>query len=406
MSENRAHVPVLFGPVLEYLRPYSNGKYIDGTVGLGGHTAGIAEACAPGGRVLGLDADPLALEYAAENLKRFGDRILLRHSNFLHLRQVAEENEFLPADGVLLDLGLSSLQLADPQRGFSFQSEGHLDMRFDPTQGENAADLINTLDESSLADLIFQFGEEHASRRIARAVVAARPITSAAELGRVIERAVGRHGRLHPATRTFQALRIQVNRELAVLQVDPEAGLTRVEANARLKEHGYNEVAETQGHPVRMFLGKFWGLSAWMLELIMVLSAVLRKYSDLAVVGALLVVNAVLSFLQEHRAAGVVETKRRAARNGRDDRDIVAFFKGGLEILQKTNIVAIDIDIDKAAYFPGVIANSLLNTGIMFFQIIDDRLHVAALRVDLIGAVSKFSERGRNTHSNRHKHPP
>lgn len=218
MSRDQAHTPVLFQAVLEYLAPRPGGRYIDGTVGAGGHTSGIAAASASSGRVLGLDADPQALVVAAANLAGWGDRVVLRHSNYRELRRVAQENGFVPADGIVLDLGLSSMQLADPVRGFSFTSPGPLDMRFNPDEAETAADLANTLPENELADLIFRYGEEHASRRIARAIVNARPLTIASELADVIERAVGRRGRVHPATRTFQALRIAVNHELESLE--------------------------------------------------------------------------------------------------------------------------------------------------------------------------------------------
>jgi 16S rRNA (cytosine1402-N4)-methyltransferase len=218
MPEDRAHIPVLLQQTIELLAPRPDGRYIDGTVGAGGHTAEIAKASAPTGRVLGLDADPQALALAAANLAHLGDRIVLRHSNFTHLKKVASKTGFLPADGLVLDLGLSSMQLADEARGFSFQGTGPLDMRFDPQAPISAADLVNALSEKELADLIFTYGEEHASRRIARAIVQARPIATAAELAAVIERTMGRHGRIHPATRTFQALRIAVNRELDVLQ--------------------------------------------------------------------------------------------------------------------------------------------------------------------------------------------
>jgi 16S rRNA (cytosine1402-N4)-methyltransferase len=192
--------------------------YIDATIGAGGHAAAIARASAPDGRVLGIDADPQALAVAARNLAHLGERIVLRHSNFARLESVAAETGFLPADGILLDLGLSSMQLADENRGFSFAAEGPLDMRFNPEEPGTAADLVNSLPEFDLANLIFEFGEERASRRIAHAIVRARPITTAAQLARVIEGALGRHGRIHPATRTFQALRMRINRELDVLQ--------------------------------------------------------------------------------------------------------------------------------------------------------------------------------------------
>jgi len=218
MQANRAHVSVLFQKVIEYLAPHPSGRYIDATLGAGGHAAGILDASAPTGRLLGLDADPAALVIAAANLSDYGNRATLVHSNFERLREVAAANDFFPADGILVDLGLSSMQLADAARGFSFLSDGALDMRFSPDTETTAADLINSLDEKELADLIFEYGEEHASRRIARAILQGRPITTAAQLANVIERAVGRHGRLHPATRTFQALRIAVNREIEALQ--------------------------------------------------------------------------------------------------------------------------------------------------------------------------------------------
>jgi len=211
------HVPVLAQPVIEYLAPRAGGRYIDATLGAGGHAAGILDASVPDGRLLGFDADPAALSIARENLARFGERVTFVHANFEHLREVATAHGFVSVDGIVLDIGLSSMQLADTARGFSFTSEGALDMRFNPDLETTAADLVNALDEAELADLIFEYGEEHASRRIARAIVYARPITTAAHLAAVIEKSMGRRGGIHPATRTFQALRIAVNRELEVL---------------------------------------------------------------------------------------------------------------------------------------------------------------------------------------------
>lgn len=262
----RAHIPVLLEPVLEFLAPRAGGTYIDGTVGAGGHAAAIAGAALPGGRVLGLDADSQALAVAAANLEQFGDGVTLRHSNFSNLKQVAAENGFVPADGILLDLGLSSMQLADAKRGFSFLTGGPLDMRFNPDDPETAADVVNTLSEKELADLIFEYGEEHASRRIARAIVAHRPITTAAELAGVIERALGRRGRVHPATRTFQALRIEVNRELERLQqvlpqvaevLAPEGRIVIITFHSledRIVKNWFRQAAELQvltKHPVK-----------------------------------------------------------------------------------------------------------------------------------------------------------
>ena len=220
MSEDRPHVSVLFQEVIDFLLPLDGGRYIDGTLGAGGHSAGILNASSPTGRLLGFDADPKSLAIAKENLAQFGERAILVHSNFENMKIVAEQNNFAPVDGIVLDLGLSSMQLADAERGFSFLTDGALDMRFNPDpDGEtDAAELVNTLSEKDLADLIYEYGEEHASRRIARAIVYARPIKTAAQLANVIERSMGRRGRIHPATQTFQALRIAVNREIDVLE--------------------------------------------------------------------------------------------------------------------------------------------------------------------------------------------
>ncbi len=199
--------------MLEGLAPRSGGRYIDGTVGAGGHSAAVLKASNPDGMLLGLDGDPEALEIARATLREFGERAVLVRSNFNRLAAVAAEHNFVPVDGVLLDLGLSSMQLANPSRGFSFTSDS-LDMRMDPTTDTTAADLVNDFDERELADLIYEYGEDRQSRRIARSIVAARPIESAAHLAEVIQSAIGRHGRIHPATRTFQALRMVVNHEL------------------------------------------------------------------------------------------------------------------------------------------------------------------------------------------------
>jgi 16S rRNA (cytosine1402-N4)-methyltransferase len=169
--------------------------------------------------LLGLDADPAALDRAALRLRPFGSRVKLVNANFSQISAVAAAHNFDQVDGIILDLGLSSDQLADPDRGFGFITGGPLDMRFDRTRGQSAADLVNELDQDELADLIYRYGEEPASRKIARAIVAARPIHTADQLADVIEKAIGRgqRGHLHPATLTFQALRIAVNDELGAL---------------------------------------------------------------------------------------------------------------------------------------------------------------------------------------------
>lgn len=228
----QTHIPVLLQGVLSFLRVRPGGIYIDGTVGGGGHAAAILAASAPDGRLLGLDRDPAALEVARERLAPYGDRAILRRGSFADLIHLAED--FIPADGVLLDLGLSSLQLADPARGFSFSQDGPLDMRFDPSEETTAADLINTLSARELTDLLYRYGEEKQARRIAEAIVAARPIHRTVELAALIERTVGRRERIHPATRTFQALRIAVNRELEALEAVLPQALEALRPGGRL----------------------------------------------------------------------------------------------------------------------------------------------------------------------------
>lgn len=228
------HIPVLVNAVLSWLQVRPGGVYVDGTVGGGGHAEAILTASAPDGRVLGLDRDPQALEFARGRLSCFGDRVTLRHGSFAHLRALVAD--FAPADGVLLDLGLSSLQLADPERGFSFTQEGPLDMRFDPTEDlPTAADLVNTLSVKELTDVLYRYGEERQARRIAEAIVASRPIRTTTELARLVERVVGgRRERIHPATRVFQALRIAVNRELEALEAALPQALDVLKPGGRL----------------------------------------------------------------------------------------------------------------------------------------------------------------------------
>ena len=218
------HIPVLYQEVLKGLRIKPGGRYIDGTLGGGGHAAGILEKSSPAGQLLGIDADSRAVAISAERLAEYGLRVTLVNANFTRLAEIASQYRFRPADGILLDLGLSSLQLASGERGFSFQLEGPLDMRFNPHQGEPASELVNGLPTPELADILHRYGEERRARRIAQAIVAARPIHTTRQLAEVVARAVGRRGKIHPATRTFQALRIAVNEELSALsQALPQA---------------------------------------------------------------------------------------------------------------------------------------------------------------------------------------
>lgn len=218
------HRPVLLREALELLQVRPGGRYIDATFGGGGHTRAILEESGPDGTVLALDADRDAVSRARDMAERRAGRVTIRHANFAEIATVAREIGYQPVDGVLMDLGLSSFQLASPERGFSFRSTGPLDMRFNQlAAGPTAADIVNTYAERDLAQILFTYGEESKARRIARAMVTAREagrIETTAQLASLVERAVGgRRGQpIHPATRTFQALRIAVNRELDVLR--------------------------------------------------------------------------------------------------------------------------------------------------------------------------------------------
>jgi 16S rRNA (cytosine1402-N4)-methyltransferase len=216
------HKSVLLQEIITALQPHAGSIYLDGTVGGGGHATALLEASMPDGQLFGLDRDQSALELARDQLAQFGHRVHLFHANFDQLVQVANKHKIPRADGIVLDLGVSSMHLDQPERGFSFQTDGPLDMRMDPSQGQTAADLLNSLPEDELANLIYRYGEERHSRRIARAIIRARPIRRTIELAQVVARA-SRSGRsdrtkIHPATRTFQALRIAVNDELGALE--------------------------------------------------------------------------------------------------------------------------------------------------------------------------------------------
>ncbi len=231
----RAHSPALYHQVLSTLSPRAGGRYLDGTLGAGGHAEGMLQASSPSGELLGLDRDPAALEIAAKILAPFGERVHLHHGSFVHMRRYAAMQGWDAVDGVLLDLGLSSMQLADPSRGFSFQEEGPLDMRFDPAQQVTAGDLVNELSLEELTDLFQRFGEVRAARRIAREIVESRPLTTTRQLAQVILRAQPRRGgRIHPATLPFQALRIAVNDELHSLSEGLEQAVQLLKAGGRI----------------------------------------------------------------------------------------------------------------------------------------------------------------------------
>lgn len=217
----QSHAPVLTEEVIRYLAVQPGGRYIDCTVGAGGHARAILEASSPGGVLLGLDADPAAIKAAGAALKEFSGSVRLTVANFREVAEVSRRYRFEPVHGIVFDLGISSLQLASA-RGFSFQVEAPLDMRFNPGQTLTAADIVNDYEESDLADIIWRYGEEPASRRIARAIVSARPVETTTRLAEIVARAAGggrpsARKKIHPATRTFQALRIAVNDELTAI---------------------------------------------------------------------------------------------------------------------------------------------------------------------------------------------
>jgi 16S rRNA (cytosine1402-N4)-methyltransferase len=232
-----AHIPVLTAEALLHLQPERGGHFVDCTVGLGGHARALLEAGAT--RILGLDRDPAAIAVARHNLAPWADRVELVHADYRVLDEVLETRQIDRVDGAMADLGISSMQLEAPGRGFSFQRDEPLDMRMDPTTGETAADLVARSSERDLADAIFTYGEERYSRRIARSLAAARreaPIATTGQLASIVRRSVPHRGytRIDPATRTFQALRIWVNRELEGLDRFIEAAVRRLRIGRRL----------------------------------------------------------------------------------------------------------------------------------------------------------------------------
>ena len=214
------HTPVMVDEVVRALNVRPGGRYVDCTVGGGGHALAILRAAEPGGSLLGLDRDPRALAHTKERLKQYQADVQLVQSDFSRVAEVCEEASFKPVHGLLLDLGMSSLQLGEAERGFSFQNEGPLDMRFSPDQTITAADIVNEYEKDDLAVVLRTYGEETRARRIARRIVERRPLHTTTELAKVVEEAVGGRVRRqsHPATRTFQALRIAVNQELLSLE--------------------------------------------------------------------------------------------------------------------------------------------------------------------------------------------
>lgn len=229
------HLSVLYQEIITALRPVHSGRYVDATVGAGGHAWGILDASSPDGELLGLDLDPRALELATQRLASFSDRVHLVHSSYTTLSTELLTLGWDFVDGIVIDLGVSSMQIDTPERGFSFLKEGPLDMRFDPSQSVSAATIVNHFSEIEIADILWKYGEERNSRRIARAIVQARPLTTTLELANVIKHASGKtSSRIHPATRSFQALRIAVNQELHSLEDFLPQAITSLHPGGRL----------------------------------------------------------------------------------------------------------------------------------------------------------------------------
>ena len=225
------HLSVLYKEALEALNIVPHGRYIDGTLGAGGHTRGILSQ---GGLVLAFDWDPEAIQYAQKALAEFGEQVTFANASFAEMADVAPQHGFTAVDGVLLDLGLSSRQLDNPERGFAFRFDAPLDMRFDTRRTQTAADLVNTLPESALADIFWRYGDEKQSRRIARAIVAQRPLQTTTQLADLVAREVRGRQKIHPATRVFQALRIAVNGELDALEKGLDAAISLLKPGGRL----------------------------------------------------------------------------------------------------------------------------------------------------------------------------
>ena len=259
-----SHEPVMVAEVLEHLEPSRGGVFVDCTVGLGGHARALLEAGAS--RLIGLDRDPAAVDAARNALRDFAGRAEIVHSDYRRLSAVLDERGVKDVDGVLVDLGVSSMQLDAPGRGFSFRQDDPLDMRMDTTAGPTAADVLRDVDERTLADLIYEFGEERHSRRIARAIVAARehaPIETTGRLADIVRRAIPRKGymRIDAATRTFQAVRIWVNRELEGLDAFLGEAAHRLALNGRLVVITFHSLEDRIAkHTLRALQAEAFGL--------------------------------------------------------------------------------------------------------------------------------------------------
>jgi 16S rRNA (cytosine1402-N4)-methyltransferase len=259
------HVPVMTAEVLAALQPDRGGVYVDCTVGLGGHAQALLAAGAT--RVIGIDRDQDALARAREALAEWSGRVELVHGDYRDVARVLDDRGIESIDGAVADLGVSSLQLDGAGRGFSFQRDEALDMRMDTSQGSTAADLISRASERDLADVIYTYGEERRSRAVARAIVAARhtaPIRTTAQLAGIVRRVVGRSGRIDPATRTFQAIRVWVNEELTGLDVFLRAICARLRAGARFAVVTFHSLEDRPvKHTFRALVKEHESLRLW-----------------------------------------------------------------------------------------------------------------------------------------------
>jgi len=239
------HTPVLTKEVVEALHLQPGKRYVDCTLGGGGHAESILTKIQPGGQLLGIDADPEAIYMAKGRLAAHVQNLIVVNDNFLNLESICRQHDFLPVHGILFDLGLSSIQLDNPTRGFTFQQSGPLDMRFDPAQQFTAADVVNTFAEEKLAEIIREYGEERLFKRIARNIVSHRPINTTLELAEAIAAATGGHrGKINPATRTFMALRIYINHELENILAALKQAINCLDHGGRLVVISYHSLED------------------------------------------------------------------------------------------------------------------------------------------------------------------
>ena len=239
------HIPVMVPEILKYLEVSSGGRYIDCTLGEGGHTKSLLEASNPGGEVLGIDADHEAIEVSKNRLEEYGERFIYDNSNFKNIKKIAMKSKFVPCHGILFDLGVSSLQLDKESRGFSFRRKAPLDMRFSINQTLTAQDVLNTFSESEISDILYQYGEERQSRKIAKLIIENRPLSNADELSDLIKKNIRQTNyKINPATKTFQALRIYINEELNSLSQALEQSLEILGVGGRMAVISYHSLED------------------------------------------------------------------------------------------------------------------------------------------------------------------